>query len=382
MGRKRLTARAALSSLLKPFSKTNQKKLKQSVSATIKGADSPTGTLTTSYVVDAITGEVELAKSGFAKGSVKYAAKDSTTQATISSLSNPLDGLKLSNSTLIGQVGVKSEITKQLKGTLSACYVSGPGAIGVETAISKAGGIGATSFAAQCKVGDVMYSAKTTMKMDAYQIAAVDGVGAGETVGVAIDGKAGGDVKASLAYAKKLGGGHSVKCVVVNPVKKSFDPVVSANFVTSVLPKTTTTVAVQVDKAVRTPSLALFFSSPLVFVRRHFSLFFSQKRTREIPFFCAHFVQGYASQTIAGGNALLGWLPRVSPIVFSSVARRFVCAGLIPPMLERHNKRRTLLLPFSVFKFQYFSEISQRMSLFPFKSNRHHFLLLARRTRS
>jgi len=56
-----------------------------------------------------------------------------------------------------------------------------------------------------------------------------------------------------------------VKCVVVNPVKKSFDPVVSANFVTSVLPKTTTTVAVQVDKAVRTPSLALFFSSPLVF---------------------------------------------------------------------------------------------------------------------
>jgi len=258
-------ARSSLSSLLKPLSKTNQKKLKQSVSATIKGADSPTGTLTTSYVVDAITGEVELAKSGFAKGSVKYAAKDSTTQATISSLSNPLDGLKLSNSTLIGQVGVKSEITKQLKGTLSACYVSGPGAIGVETAISKAGGIGATSFAAQCKVGDVMYSAKTTMKMDAYQIAAVDGVGAGETVGVAIDGKAGGDVKASLAYAKKLGGGHSVKCVVVNPVKKSFDPVVSANFVTSVLPKTTTTVAVQVDKAVRTPSLALFFSSPLVF---------------------------------------------------------------------------------------------------------------------
>ena len=330
--------------------------------------------------MDAITGEVELAKSGFAKGSVKYAAKDSTTQATISSLSNPLDGLKLSNSTLIGQVGVKSEITKQLKGTLSACYVSGPGAIGVETAISKAGGIGATSFAAQCKVGDVMYSAKTTMKMDAYQIAAVDGVGAGETVGVAIDGKAGGDVKASLAYAKKLGGGHSVKCVVVNPVKKSFDPVVSANFVTSVLPKTTTTVAVQVDKAVRTPSLALFFSSPLVFVTTFLS-FFSHKRAREIPFFCAHFVQGYASQTIAGGNALLGWLPRVSPIVFSSDARRFVCAGLIPPMLERHNKRRTLLLSFSVFKFQYFS-ISQHMSLFPLKSNRHHFLLLAQRTRS
>ena len=130
-------------------------------------------------------------------------------------------------------------------------YVSGPGALGVETAISKAGGIGATSFAAQCKVGDVMYSAKTTMKLDAYQVAAVNGVGAGETVGVAVDGKAGGDVKASLAYAKKLGGGHSVKCVVVNPVKKSFDPVVSANFVTSVLPKTTTTVAVQVDKAVR-----------------------------------------------------------------------------------------------------------------------------------
>jgi len=42
-----------------------------------------------------------------------------------------------------------------------------------------------------------------------------------------------------------------VKCVVVNPVKKSFDPVVSANFVTSVLPKTTTTVAVQVDKALK-----------------------------------------------------------------------------------------------------------------------------------
>ena len=41
-----------------------------------------------------------------------------------------------------------------------------------------------------------MYSAKTTMKMDAYQVAAVNGVGAGETVGVAIDGKAGGDVKA------------------------------------------------------------------------------------------------------------------------------------------------------------------------------------------
>lgn len=317
--------------------------------------------------MDAITGEIELAKSGFAKGSVKYAAKDSTTQATISSLSNPLDGLKLSNSTLIGQVGVKSEITKQLKGTLSACYVSGPGAIGVETAISKAGGIGATSFAAQCKVGDVMYSAKTTMKMDAYQIAAVDGVGAGETVGVAIDGKAGGDVKASLAYAKKLGGGHSVKCVVVNPVKKSFDPVVSANFVTSVLPKTTTTVAVQVDKAVRFPSLALFFfSSPLVFVTTFLSLLFAKKSERD-SFFCAHFVQGYASQTIAGGNALLGWLPRVSPIVFSSDARRFVCAGLIPPMLERHNKRRTLLLSFS------YVSISQHVSLFPFKSDRHHF---------
>ena len=209
--------------------------------------------------MDAITGEVELSKSGFSKGTVKYNAKDSTTQATVSSLSNPLDGLKLSNSTLIGQVGVKSEITKQLKGTLSACYVSGPGAMGVETAISKAGGIGATSFAAQCKVGDVMYSAKTTMKLDAYQVAAVNGVGAGETVGVAVDGKAGGDVKASLAYAKKLGGGHSVKCVVVNPVKKSFDPVVSANFVTSVLPKTTTTVAVQVDKAVRSFVLSSFF---------------------------------------------------------------------------------------------------------------------------
>jgi hypothetical protein len=222
-----------------------------SISASIKNADTPTGTLTTSYVVDAITGEVELSKSGFSKGTVKYNAKDSTTQATVSSLSNPLDGLKLSNSTLIGQVGVKSEITKQLKGTLSACYVSGSGAMGVETAISKAGGIGATSFAAQCKVGDVMYSAKTTMKLDAYQVAAVNGVGAGETVGVAVDGKAGGDVKASLAYAKKLGGGHSVKCVVVNPVKKSFDPVVSANFVTSVLPKTTTTVAVQVDKALK-----------------------------------------------------------------------------------------------------------------------------------
>ena len=223
----------------------------QSISATIKGADAPTGTLTTSYVMDALTGEIELSKSGFSKGVVKYAAKDSTTQATVASLSNPLDGLKVSNSTVFGQVGVKSEITKQLKGTLSACYVSGPGAMGVETAISKAGGIGATSFAAQCKVGDVMYSAKTTMKMDAYQVAAVNGVGAGETVGVAIDGKAGGDVKASLAYAKKIGGGHSVKCVVVNPVKKSFDPVVSANFVTSVVPKTTTTVAVQVDKVVR-----------------------------------------------------------------------------------------------------------------------------------
>ena len=228
-----------------------QQQQQQSISATIKGADAPTGTLTTSYVMDALTGEIELSKSGFSKGVVKYAAKDSTTQATVASLSNPLDGLKVSNSTVFGQVGVKSEITKQLKGTLSACYVSGPGAMGVETAISKAGGIGATSFAAQCKVGDVMYSAKTTMKMDAYQVAAVNGVGAGETVGVAIDGKAGGDVKASLAYAKKIGGGHSVKCVVVNPVKKSFDPVVSANFVTSVVPKTTTTVAVQVDKAVR-----------------------------------------------------------------------------------------------------------------------------------
>ena len=286
--------------------------------------------------MDAITGEVELSKSGFSKGTVKYNAKDSTTQATVSSLSNPLDGLKLSNSTLIGQVGVKSEITKQLKGTLSACYVSGPGAMGVETAISKAGGIGATSFAAQCKVGDVMYSAKTTMKLDAYQVAAVNGVGAGETVGVAVDGKAGGDVKASLAYAKKLGGGHSVKCVVVNPVKKSFDPVVSANFVTSVLPKTTTTVAVQVDKAVRS-FLFSRLSFSLVFCRFE-SLYFSLiKRER----FQERF-QGYASQTIAGGNALLGWLPRVSPIVFSSVARRFVCAGLIPPMLERHNKRRTL----------------------------------------
>ena len=282
--------------------------------------------------MDAITGEVELSKSGFSKGTVKYNAKDSTTQATVSSLSNPLDGLKLSNSTLIGQVGVKSEITKQLKGTLSVCYVSGPGAMGVETAISKAGGIGATSFAAQCKVGDVMYSAKTTMKLDAYQVAAVNGVGAGETVGVAVDGKAGGDVKASLAYAKKLGGGHSVKCVVVNPVKKSFDPVVSANFVTSVLPKTTTTVAVQVDKAVRS-FLFSRLSFSFVFCRFE-SLYFSLiKRER---------FQGYASQTIAGGNALLGWLPRVSLIVFSSVARRFVCAGLIPPMLERHNKRRTL----------------------------------------
>ena len=226
--------------------------------------------MTTSYVVDAITGEVELSKSGFSKGTVKYNAKDSTTQATVSSLSNPLDGLKLSNSTLIGQVGVKSEITKQLKGTLSACYVSGPGAMGVETAISKAGGIGATSFAAQCKVGDVMYSAKTTMKLDAYQVAAVNGVGAGETVGVAVDGKAGGDVKASLAYAKKLGGGHSVKCVVVNPVKKSFDPVVSANFVTSVLPKTTTTVAVQVDKAVR----SFLLSGSFLFSRLSFSFVF------------------------------------------------------------------------------------------------------------
>ena len=220
--------------------------------------------------MDAITGEVELSKSGFSKGTVKYNAKDSTTQATVSSLSNPLDGLKLSNSTLIGQVGVKSEITKQLKGTLSACYVSGPGAMGVETAISKAGGIGATSFAAQCKVGDVMYSAKTTMKLDAYQVAAVNGVGAGETVGVAVDGKAGGDVKASLAYAKKLGGGHSVKCVVVNPVKKSFDPVVSANFVTSVLPKTTTTVAVQVDKAVR----SFLLSGSFLFSRLSFSFVF------------------------------------------------------------------------------------------------------------
>lgn len=310
----------------------------QSISASIKNADTPTGTLTTSYVVDAITGEVELSKSGFSKGTVKYNAKDSTTQATVSSLSNPLDGLKLSNSTLIGQVGVKSEITKQLKGTLSACYVSGPGAMGVETAISKAGGIGATSFAAQCKVGDIMYSAKTTMKLDAYQVAAVNGVGAGETVGVAVDGKAGGDVKASLAYAKKLGGGHSVKCVVVNPVKKSFDPVVSANFVTSVLPKTTTTVAVQVDKAVRSFVLSSFFLVRILSM----SLFISHLlKERERERFQERF-QGYASQTIAGGNALLGWLPRVSPIVFSSVARRFVCAGLIPPMLERHNKRRTL----------------------------------------
>jgi hypothetical protein len=32
--------------------------------------------LTTSYVVDAITGEVELSKSGFSKGTVKYNAKD------------------------------------------------------------------------------------------------------------------------------------------------------------------------------------------------------------------------------------------------------------------------------------------------------------------
>ena len=225
--------------------------------------------------MDALTGEIELSKSGFSKGVVKYAAKDSTTQATVASLSNPLDGLKVSNSTVFGQVGVKSEITKQLKGTLSACYVSGPGAMGVETAISKAGGIGATSFAAQCKVGDVMYSAKTTMKIDAYQVAAMNGVGAGETVGVAIDGKAGGDVKASLAYAKKIGGGHSVKCVVVNPVKKSFDPVVSANFVTSVVPKTTTTVAVQVDKAVRLFCFAFFSSPRFAFEFFSFDPFFS-----------------------------------------------------------------------------------------------------------
>ena len=296
--------------------------------------------------MDALTGEIELSKSGFSKGVVKYAAKDSTTQATVASLSNPLDGLKVSNSTVFGQVGVKSEITKQLKGTLSACYVSGPGAMGVETAISKAGGIGATSFAAQCKVGDVMYSAKTTMKMDAYQVAAVNGVGAGETVGVAIDGKAGGDVKASLAYAKKIGGGHSVKCVVVNPVKKSFDPVVSANFVTSVVPKTTTTVAVQVDKAVRLFcfDFRVLISSFSLSILSSLFLFYlrERKKEREKTSSRAHAHQGYASQTIAGGNALLGWLPRVSPIVFSSVARRFVCAGLIPPMLERHNKRRTL----------------------------------------
>ena len=323
-----------------------QQQQQQSISATIKGADAPTGTLTTSYVMDALTGEIELSKSGFSKGVVKYAAKDSTTQATVASLSNPLDGLKVSNSTVFGQVGVKSEITKQLKGTLSACYVSGPGAMGVETAISKAGGIGATSFAAQCKVGDVMYSAKTTMKMDAYQVAAVNGVGAGETVGVAIDGKSGGDVKASLAYAKKIGGGHSVKCVVVNPVKKSFDPVVSANFVTSVVPKTTTTVAVQVDKAVRLFcfDFRVLISSFSLSILSSLFLFYlrERKKEREKTSSRAHAHQGYASQTIAGGNALLGWLPRVSPIVFSSVARRFVCAGLIPPMLERHNKRRTL----------------------------------------
>ena len=83
----------------------------------------------------------------------------------------------------------KSEITKQLKGTLSACYVSGPGAMGVETAIPKAG-IGRNAVDPQCKVGDVMYSAKTTMKMDAYPYAA-ERVGAGETVAVAIDGRLG-----------------------------------------------------------------------------------------------------------------------------------------------------------------------------------------------
>ena len=115
-----------------------QQQQQQSISATIKGADAPTGTLTTSYVMDALTGEIELSKSGFSKGVVKYALDSTARQnATVASLSNPLDGLKVSNSTVFGQVGVKSEITKQLKGTLSACYVSGPGAMGVETAISK-----------------------------------------------------------------------------------------------------------------------------------------------------------------------------------------------------------------------------------------------------
>ena len=231
----------------------------------IKGADQPQGTLTTSYAMDALTTEIELTKSGFAKATLKFGP----TNVVVSSLQEPLEQLKISSSYVAGDIGCKGEIiAKQMKGVVSACYVSGPGAMGLEANFSKASGLGSMAVAAQCKVGDIMWSAKTTTKLDSYQIAMVK-ASATDSGGFALDGGAKGDIKASLAFAKKVGGGHSVKVVVMNPVKKSFDPVVSANFVTSAVPKTTTTIAVQVDKAVRS-SIVLFVVVVVVVVCEFF----------------------------------------------------------------------------------------------------------------
>jgi voltage-dependent anion channel protein 2 len=197
------------------------------------------------------TVDVELNQDAKAKVTVSFASLIPNGKLAVGGTVQDLETIKVSSSIVTGPLGIKADVVNYAapKADASVCYALGSGfAVGAMATVKGSSPLSYT-VALQSKQGDMTYAATIADQLKTYKLSAVNALDSKRSAGVEIVYKK--TATATVGFSQKMDG-HTFKMVVTNPVSAEVNPTVSVSAsLTNLIPKTTATLAAQVDKSVR-----------------------------------------------------------------------------------------------------------------------------------
>jgi len=185
-----------------------------------KGND-VSGDGTATYVVDRdLSAELKVTDKGVAKVSVtKSGLVDGLKTVASANPSDVAKSLKLANTLLSGDLGVKTDVSNCLGGNpkveASACLNLGDAQVGAEAAVDASKGVVSYALAAQLAADDLTLSAVVADELSTIKAGAALKVDKDTTAAAEVVYKLdGGDLKLAGGLATKLESGQSVRAVV------------------------------------------------------------------------------------------------------------------------------------------------------------------------
>jgi len=214
----------------------------------MKGSDL-TGDATATYVVDKdLSAELKLSDKGAAKVSVtKSGVVDGLKTVASADPSNLAKSLKVANTLMHGDIGVKADVSNALGGNpkidASACLNLGDAQVGAEASLDATKGLASYALAAQLAADDLTVSAVISDQLSTIKAGAALKIDKDTTAAAEAMYKLnGGDLKLAAGIATKLDNGHAVRAAVCSAGH------VSASYKANVMDGLDATACLQVDK--------------------------------------------------------------------------------------------------------------------------------------